>query len=159
MIARLLTGKATLIAITATFAIGVGVGGWSVYKLYSVAEIGRLKDYAQAQEEAHRKTVENLSALHKSQIKIAADSVKIEKVIEYVTDNRACDINADTEQLLDVSRTGLSTAASGVDEGLPRPTAVTQRQSVATCAKDGIQYRQLKASYDALKRWIKENRR
>lgn len=157
MIARLLTGKGALIAIVATFAIGVGVGGWSVYKLYAAAEIGRLKDFAQEQEAAHQKTIENLSALHKRQVQIAADNVKIEKVVEYVKDNRACDINIDTERLLDVSRTGLSTTATGIDEGLSRPAAITQRQQIGTCARDGIQYRQLKATYDGLRQFILDN--
>lgn len=155
---RLLTGKGALIAIAATFVIGMGVGGWSVYKLYAAAEIGRLKDFAREQEAAHQRTIENLSALHKKQVQIAADNVKIEKVVEYVKDNRACDINTDAERLLDVSRTGLPPTPTGTDAGLPRPAAVTQRQAVATCAKDGIQYRQLKASYDALKLWIIESR-
>ena len=140
-----------------TFIIGMATGAWSLNKFYAIGEVNRLESYIKDQKLANAKTIANVTALHKKQIKIAADNVKIEKVIEYVPDIRECDINADTEQLLDVSRTGMSEAATGTTATIPRPPAITQRQQIESCARDGVQFRELQSLYDALRQWHSDN--
>ena len=156
-LSKLLAVKSTLIVGAVAFAIGSAMGGWMIYKYYSLGEVKRLKDHIEHQEAAHARNFANLKSHYTQKIQVAVDATKIEKVIEYVKDDRACDINADTEQLLDVSRTGVSIATAGVDATVPRPAAVTARQQIATCARDGIQYRELKLTYDGLRQFINDN--
>jgi len=116
-----------------------------------------LENYIDKQKESHNKTVRNIESVHKIKLKIAEDNVRIEKVIEYVEDNRKCDLTAGAVRLLDNSRTGLPDTAAIVNEELQQPAAITQRQQIESCARDGIQYRELKADYDGLRQWYRDN--
>ena len=149
--------KTTLIASAVALTIGVGVGVWMTNKFYAFGKINMLESYIDRQAASHKLTIENLSVVHQKKLKIAEDSIKIKMVNVYVKDNRACDLTADAVRLLDNSRTGMPTAAAGTDKRVPEPPAITQRQQIASCARDGIQYRELKTTYDGLKQFLVDN--
>jgi hypothetical protein len=157
IIGSIATIKGKLIAIFVIFLIGMAVGGWLYNKVYSYGKIAMLERYAERLKESHKLNLENVLSMHKKELKIAKDEVRIERVTEYVKDNRECDINADTEQLLDASRTGMSFAtprANGTAIGF---TPITQRQQIESCARDGIQYRRLKVQMIGLQQFILDN--
>ena len=159
MINKLLSLRVVIIVSLITFIIGMATGAWSLNKFYAIGEVNRLESYIKDQKLANSKTIANITALHKKQIKIAADNVKIEKVIEYVPDIRECDINADTERLLDVSRTGMSLSPGRTNDTTIGFTPITQRQQIESCARDGIGYQLLKAQMIGLQQFIRDNRK
>ena len=116
-----------------------------------------LENYIDKQKVSHSKTIKNLSVIHNKKLKIAEDNVRIEKVTEYVKDNRKCDLTVGAAWMLDNSRIGLPDTTSITDEGSQRPSAITQRQQIESCARDGIQYRNLKTDYDGLRQWYRDN--
>jgi len=155
---RFMAGAKTKIIIASViFIIGVATGAWLYNKIYAYGKIKMLEDYAERLIESNKKTIDNLTEVHKKQIEIAKDEVKIERIKEYVKDNRECDINSDTEQLLNASRTGLSIASPGADGTAIGFTPITQRQQIESCAKDGIQYRKLKVRMIGLQQFLLDN--
>jgi len=152
------SARTTIVVATLVFGIGTGFGIWLTNKVYTAGKIGQLENYIDKQAEVNRRTTQNLSALYEGRLKNAKARVEIKKVIEYVKDNRECDISADTEQLLDLSRTGMSYATGRADEGLPGLAPITQRQQIESCARDGNQYKELKLNYDALKQFVLDTR-
>lgn len=149
--------KKTLIISAVVFAVGVGAGIWITNKFYAAGKINMLNNYIDRQAENHKATLVNLQKVHQVKLKIAQDSVRIEKVAEYVKDNRECDLSSDAVGLLDNSRTGMPYATTRTDEGSPGPATITQRQQIKSCAFDGIQYRNLNADHRALIQWYNDN--
>jgi len=149
--------KVKIIIASVIFTLGMAVGAWLYNKVYSYSKIAMLEKYADRLVESNLKNLENMSIVHKEELQIAKDEVRIEKVTEYVKDNRECDINSDTEQLLNASRTGVSIAPTRIDGAGIGFTAITQRQQIESCARDGIQYRQLKAKFTGLQHFVLDN--
>jgi len=161
MILKLFSGiasiKKTLIIYSVVFTVGIGTGIWITNKFYAIGKINMLENYIDKQNASHINTVKNLKEVHDEELKIANDNVRIERVTEYVKDNIECNLTVGAVWLLDNSRTGLPNATTRTDEGLSEPSTITQRQQVESCARDGIQYRQLKNTYDGLRRFVGEN--
>lgn len=161
MIGKILGGiagaKTKIIIAAVIFVLGVATGAWLYNKVYAYGKIAMLERYADRLVESNKNNLENMAIVHKKELKIAKDEIRIERVVEYVKDNRECDINRSTEQLLNQSRTGMSVAPTRIDGAGIGFTALTQRQQIESCARDGIQYRKLKTKFTGLRHFILDN--
>ena len=155
----IVAAKTQIIIFSLVFVIGTGFGIWIMNEVYAAAKINQLEDYIDLQAEQGRRTASNLETLYKGKLANAEARVEIRKVVKYVKDNRECDINSDTERLLDLARTGMPDAPRRDDEGVARPAAITQRQQIESCARDGDQYKELNLHYRALKQFIHDTRK
>ena len=149
--------KSTLIIIIVVYFAGVGSGIYGTNKFYTIGKINQLERYIDSKNKSHKDTLKNLQQTHLKQIEIAKDESKISEIKNHVKDNRSCDLSDKAVRMLDNSRTGLSVAAGRTDDRLPKSSVITQRQQIESCAKDGIQYRKLKTSYDGLKKFYIDN--
>ena len=154
----LISAKKTLLVGSLVFTVGIGVGVYLTNKLYTVIKVTALENELKRQDILNKKTIVNLKKFYIGKVNTAKSRVVIKKVKDYVKDNRDCDINDDTEQLLDISRTGMSDATRRSDERISRLASITQRQQIESCARDGVQYQELKLHYDALKQFIIDSR-
>lgn len=157
MIGYILKFKKTIYLCLIVFVVGIASGVYITKKFYAIGKINMLESYIDKQAKSHNKTIINLESVHKANLKIAEDNIKIKEVTKYVKDNRKCDLTINAVKLLDNSRTGLPDTSTITDEALRQPAVITQRQQIESCARDGIQYRNLKASHDGLRQWYMDN--
>lgn len=158
MISKVFGFKGLVLAASIGLLSGAALGAWTFYKLYTVGKVNMLERYIDRQTAAHESSLAIVREKHEAEREIASNLISELEVEINVKDNKQCNINARTEQLLDYARTGVSDAPRRTAGAGARPAEITQRQQILSCIRDGEDYRRLKVRYETLVKWIKLNR-